>query len=185
MASRIRLGGALALLSDDAHCKANRIKELEAERDALESSLNTALQRTADATAEKNRVTSLLDAMKEERDKAIALASLSKAEVVEVREKAHAQQVQHDVLLERLQQLIRDLAIAEERNREGSADVVRMSRITQEMQGEISVLFEECAAQRARADAASATLSAALAEEKSRNAMLTSTKARKEVRSRV
>lgn len=182
MAAKIRLGGALALMSAEAEAHAAKISELEEERNALEVSLNEALARAAASSAEAHRVSSQLSSVQHERDAAVAAADAAKTELAEAKRTTAAQQAQHELLVERLQQLLRDLAIADERGRESAAEVARLSKVAQEQQGEIRALFAECASQRARADAATESLGAALAEERERSAALASSKARREVR---
>lgn len=181
MAARIRLGGALAVLSEDAESKAVRITALEEECTALEEGLNSALQRASDAAAEAQRVSALLSSMERERDDAVSAAAAAAAALAEERSRSQVLQSQNDLLLERLQQLLRDLSLSDERGREATAEASRLARVMGESQSEIRRLFDECAAQRARADAATASLGAALAQEKENCAVLAHAKARKEV----
>ena len=182
MSARVRVGGALALISSENRARAEQISVLEEERAALETSLNEALARGADAAAEAQRASALVGSLQSERDAALAAAASAQAELSAARAAAATQQSQHELLLERLQQLILDLNIADERARENSAEVVRLTRVSHEQQSEIKSLFDECAVQRARADAAAASLGAALAQERERSAALASSSARKEVR---
>jgi hypothetical protein len=178
----VRVGGALALLTRDVARKDELLTLAEEERSALEKAANEAQGRAASAVAKVQQLTAALRIAEQERDDARISVTRLEHEVLIQSSKSSSLSQQHDIVVGRLQQVLRDAASAEDDRRNSAVEISRLERVLDEAQGEIKRLFDECARQRDRADRATASLSASLSNEKMRSAALASANVKKEVR---
>jgi chromosome segregation ATPase len=180
-APTVRVSGALALLTSEAASNVRQLERTEAERDALEVALNDALARASTASASALQSSTALRLAEQQRADAEASVAALQSELALEKAKSAGLEQQNGILVQRLQSVLHDSVAVEDGRRDGAAEVSRLSCVLEEAQGEIKRLFEECAKQRERADKATSTLTASLADEKDRCAALAAAVAKKEV----